>query len=149
MTAKARSLANRAGHRLAQAEHVVDALVVILSVIAFGVGLSMLWVPQAYAASNAFRVAIDFAPAQVWGGFLVALGGMTVVALRGDRLTLAATIGGQVIVWALWGICLIAAAWTGRGVPSGAIVYTGLTWACFILATYYWQTRDRSVRRAP
>jgi hypothetical protein len=96
-----------------------------------------------------FRVALDLFPAHVWGGILVALGCMTLVALRGDRPTLAATIGGQVIVWAAWGVCLIVAAWGGKGVPSGAIVYTVLTWVCFVLAAYYWQTRDRSVNRAP
>ena len=147
MTDRARTLAHRAGTRLARAEHVLDAVVVLLSVGAGGVGLSMLWVPQAYQVPS-LRVAIDLFPAHVWGGVLLALAVSTIVALRGDRQTLAACIGGQTVTWSLWGICLIIAVKTNNGVPSGAIIYTALSWVCFVLAAYYWQTRDRGLVHA-
>ena len=143
MSARARSLASRAGHRLARAEHVIEAIVVILSVGAGGVGLSMLWVPSAYRVPS-LRVALDLFPAHVWGGALLAIAVATIVALRGDRLTISATLGAQTVVWSLWGVCLIVAVKTENGVPSGAIIYTALSWVCFVLAAYYWQTRERS-----
>lgn len=143
MTDRARTLASRAGHRLARAEHVVEAVVVLLSVGAGGVGLSLLWKPSLYQVPS-LRVALDLFPAHVWGGFLLVLAGMTLVALRGDRTTIAATMGGQTVAWSLWGICLIVAVKTENGVPSGAIIYTVLSWVCFVLAAYYWQTRERT-----
>lgn len=140
------NIVRRVGVRLSEAEHVVDAVVVLLSTGAGGVGLSMLWVPEAYGVPS-FRKALELFPPHVWGGALFAIAACTLVALRGDRLTLAATLGGQVIIWAVWGICLIRG--VREGVPSGAIIYTCLTWVCFVLATYYWQTRDRTTTHAP
>ncbi len=136
----ARNLIHRAGHRLERAEHVVEAFVVILSAIAWGIGLSMLWVPSAYNVAS-LRVALDLFPAHVWGGALFAIATSTMVALRGDRTTIAATLAGQTVVWGAWGACLIAG--VRDGVPSGAIAYTGLTWLCFIPAVYFWRTRNR------
>lgn len=143
----ARSLFHRAGARLDEAEHVIDAMVVILSTVAAGIGLSMLWVPQAYYSASSLRVALNFLPPHVWGGALLLAGGATIVALRADRLTLAFALGAQVIIWGMWGVCLIIG--VRDGVPSGAIVYTGLAWACFILAAYYWRKHDREVTHAP
>lgn len=147
MTDRARSIASRTGRRLARAEHVLEAVVVLLSVGAGGVGLSMLAIPQAYQVPS-LRVALDLLPTHVWGGSLLAIAFGTLVALRGDRLTIAATVGAQTLVWSAWGICLIIAVKTENGVPSGAIIYTVLSWVCFVLSAYYWQTRDRGLHDA-
>ncbi len=147
MTTRARSLAHRAGARIDEAAHVVDAFTVILSTVAIGIGLSMLAVPQAYQTAASLRVALDFLPPHVWGGALLAVGAVTLVSLRADRLTLAFACGAQVVMWGMWGVCLIIG--VREGVPSGAIVYTGIELFCFMLAAHYWRKHSREARNAP
>lgn len=121
---------------------VLLGVVVVLTFIAGGIGLTMLWVPESYSASRAFSVAFDQGPpVHVWGASLLAIAACTLIAIPGGRRgVLAVAIGGQSIVWSLWGLALIAG--VRNGAPSGAIVYTGVSWVCMFLATYYWLTRD-------
>lgn len=131
-------LLTRLTDRLERADHTITGTVILLSIGSAGVGLSMLWVPGAYRV-NSFKVALDWFPPHVWGGALLAIALCTLVALRGDRQTIAGTVAGQGTVWALWGLALVIG--VRDGVPSGAIIYTAISWICLVLAAHYWLSR--------
>lgn len=74
---------------------------------------------------------------------MLALALATVTAIPGGRRTLALSLGAQSLIWTAWGFALIQASARLGTAPSGAIAYTGLSWALMILAAYYLFSRKK------
>ena len=131
------------GISLARAEHALLVIALILTAVTAGIGLTQLANPESYLAARGFTVTYEWRPIQQWGAIMLALALATVTAIPGGRRTLALALCGQSLIWTAWGFSLIQASARLGTVPSGAIVYTGLSWALMIFAAYYWLTRKK------
>lgn len=121
--------------RLARRGHYPEVVGSIVCLIAIGLGVAMIADADAFRRPT-FASALAVASPQAWGVSFVVTGSVTAAAVALHRhvaMWPALILTG---LWGTWSACMVISA--GAGVPSAAVVYTGLAWLTLSLAAVYW-----------